>query len=65
LKQAVVLLAIADGEAGTFHLLLKVGEGKLLPDPSLDEVKESDFDMIVMPGGRKGTPPLQQAPRVA
>jgi len=40
LKQAVVLLAIADGEAGTFHLLLKVGEGKLLPDPSLDEVKE-------------------------
>lgn len=57
--------SIAGGEAGAPHLLLKVGQGKLLPDLSLDEAKVSDFDMIVMPDGRKGTPPLQKAPRVA
>jgi hypothetical protein len=47
------------------HPLLKVGQGKLLPDLSLDEDKASDFDMIVMMGGRNGTPPLQKTPRVA
>ena len=45
--------------------LLKGGEGKLLPDLSLDEAKASGFDMIVMSGGRNGTPPLQKAPHVA
>ena len=54
--------SIAGGEAGTSHPLLKVGQGKLLPDLSLDEARASDFDMIVMPGGRKGTPPLQKTP---
>ena len=57
--------SIAGGEAGTPHPLLKIGQGKLLPYLSLGEAKASDFDMIVMPGGRKGTPPLQNAPRVA
>ena len=57
--------SIVDGEVGMPHPLLKVGQGKLLPDLSLDEAKASDFDMIVMPGGRKDTLPLQKAPRVA
>jgi hypothetical protein len=37
----------------------------MVPDVARDEVKSSDFDMIVLPGGLKGTQTLQQGPRVA
>ena len=57
--------SIAGGEDGMSHPLLKVGQGKLLPDLSLDKAKVSDFDMIVMMGGRNGIPPLQKTTCVA
>jgi len=36
----------------------------LIPDTSLDEALERDFDMIVLPGGQPGTNNLKADPRI-
>lgn len=37
---------------------------RILPDTTMDEVTASGFDMIVLPGGAKGTENLKSDPRV-
>ena len=36
----------------------------LLPDTTLDDVAEQDFDMIVLPGGLPGADHLNDDPRI-
>ena len=36
----------------------------LIPDTTLDEVKDQDFDMVVLPGGMPGADHLNNDPRV-
>ncbi len=66
LRRAGISVTIAGVEAGTPPCAVEGRTGiKLVPDLSLDEVKASDFDMVVLPGGLKGTQTLQRDPRVA
>lgn len=66
LRRAGISVTIAGVEAGTPPCAVEGRTGiKLVPDLSLDEVKASDFDMVVLPGGLKGTQTLQTDPRVA
>ena len=39
-------------------------EVKVIPDKSLDEVKDEAFDMVVLPGGGDGVENLKGDPRV-
>ncbi len=66
LRRAGISVTIAGVEAGAPPCAVEGRTGiKLVPDLSLDEVKASDFDMVVLPGGLKGTQILQKDPRVA
>lgn len=54
----VVVAGLQDGP-------VKASRGvTLLPDTSLDEVLESNFDMLVLPGGLPGADHLDQDPRI-
>lgn len=37
---------------------------RLLPDTTLDQVQDQDFDMMVLPGGLSGSDNLDQDPRI-
>ena len=37
---------------------------RLLPDTTLDQVQDQDFDMMVLPGGLPGSDNLDQDPRI-
>ncbi len=37
---------------------------RLIPDKSLEEVRDEDFDMVVLPGGGDGVESLKRDPRV-
>ena len=51
--------------AGTTTGAIEASRGvKLFPDRSLDGLRASDFDMIVVPGGRNGVANLKKDPRV-
>lgn len=66
LRRAGISVTIAGVEAGTPPGAVEGRTGiQLVPDLSFDEVKASDFDMVVLPGGLKGTETLQKDTRVA
>lgn len=66
LRRAGISVTIAGVEAGTPPCAVEGRAGiQLVPDLSLDEVKASDFDMVVLPGGLKGTETLRKDSRVA
>lgn len=51
--------------AGLDNELVVASRGmKLVPDYQLDEVMDTDFDMIVLPGGLPGADYLNQDPRI-
>jgi len=61
LRRAEVKVVAAGLEAGPVTASRGV---VLVPDVTLDEVLEQDFDMIVLPGGLGGAQRLEQDPRV-
>lgn len=61
LRRAEVKVVVAGLEAGPVTASRGV---VLLPDVTLDEVLEQDFDMIVLPGGAGGAQRLEQDPRI-
>ena len=61
LRRAEVKVVAAGLEAGAVTASRGV---VLLPDITLDEVLEQDFDMIVLPGGAGGAQRLEQDPRI-
>lgn len=66
LRRAGISVTIAGVEAGSPPDAIEGRTGmKLVPDLAIAEVKASDFDMIVLPGGVKGTQTLQKDPHVA
>ena len=66
LRRAGISVTVAGVETGSPPGAIEGRTGiRLVPDLSIDEVKASDFDMIVLPGGLKGTQTLQKDMRVA
>jgi 4-methyl-5(b-hydroxyethyl)-thiazole monophosphate biosynthesis len=66
LRRAGISVTVAGVETGSPPGAIEGRTGiRLVPDLSIDEVKASDFDMIVLPGGLKGTQTLQKDSRVA
>lgn len=66
LRRAGISVTVAGVENGSPPGAIEGRTGiRLVPDLSIDEVKASDFDMIVLPGGLKGTQTLQKDTRVA
>src|SRR5437870_13629186 len=66
LRRAGISLRIAGAEGGHPPAAVEERTGiKLVPDMSIDEVEATDFDMIVLPGGLKGTQTHTKDPRVA
>jgi len=66
LRRAGISVIMAGIEAGSPPGAVEGRTGiKLVPDLAIDGVKASDFDMIVLPGGAKGTQTLQKDLRVA
>lgn len=66
LCRAGISVTIAGVEAGAPPYAVEGRTGiNLVPDLSLDEVRASDFDMVVLPGGLRGAQTLQKDPRVA
>src|SRR5207245_9846054 len=66
LRRAGISVTIAGVEGGTPPAAVEGRTGiKLVPDMTIDEVEATDFDMIVLTGGLKGTQSLAKDPRVA
>ena len=66
LRRAGISVTIAGVEPGTPPGVIEGRTGiKLLPDVSIVGLNASDFDMVVLPGGLKGTQTLQKDPLVA
>ena len=66
LRRAGISVTIAGVEGGTPPAAVEGRTGvKLVPDMTIDDVEATDFDMIVLPGGLKGTQTLAKDPRVA
>jgi len=66
LRRAGISVTVAGVEEGSPPGAIEGRTGiRLVPDMAIDEVKGPDFDMIVLPGGLKGTQTLQKDPRVA
>ncbi|HZC68349.1 MAG TPA: DJ-1 family glyoxalase III [Nitrospirales bacterium] len=66
LRRAGISVTMAGVEGGAPPAAVEGRTGiKLVPDVTMDEVKATDFDMIVLPGGRKGTQTLAKDLRVA
>ncbi len=66
LRRAGISVTVAGVETGSPPGAIEGRTGiRLVPDLSIDGVKESDFDMIVLPGGLKGAQTLQKDTRVA
>ena len=66
LRRAGVSVLLAGVEAGAPPATIEGRTGiKLVPDLGIAEVRASDFDMIVLPGGLKGTQTLQKDQHVA
>src|SRR5437899_11133491 len=65
LRRAGISVTIAGVEGGTPPAAVEGRTGiKLVRDMSIDEVDATDFDMIGLPGGLKGTQTLAKALRV-
>jgi protein deglycase len=66
LRRAGISVTVAGVETGSPPGAIEGRTGiRLVPDLSIDRVKVSDFDMIVLPGGLKGAQTLQKDTRVA
>jgi len=66
LRRAGISVTIAGVEGGAPPAAVEGRTGiKLVPDVTIDKVEATDFDMIVLPGGLKGTQTLAKDPRVA
>ncbi len=66
LRRAGVSVTIAGVEGGVPPAVVEGRTGiKLVPDVTIDKVEATDFDMIVLPGGLKGTQTLAKDTRVA
>ncbi len=66
LRRAGISVTIAGVEGGAPLAAVEGRTGiKLVPDMTIDEVEATDFDMIVLPGGLKGTQTLAKDTRVA
>src|SRR5207245_2133877 len=66
LRRAGISVTIAGVEGGAPPAAIEGRTGiKLVPDVTIDKVEATDFDMIVLPGGLKGTQTLAKDQRVA
>ncbi len=66
LRRAGISVTLAGVEADAPPTAIEGRTGiKVVPDRSIREVRASEFDMIVLPGGLKGTQTLQNDPHVA
>lgn len=61
LRRAGITTVVAGLHDGHITSARKV---KIIPDATIDTVKASDFDMLVLPGGQPGTDNLNADPRV-
>jgi 4-methyl-5(b-hydroxyethyl)-thiazole monophosphate biosynthesis len=61
LRRAGVLVTVAGTEPGVIEASRGV---RIEPDTTLDAVDPAGFDLIVLPGGLKGTTALREDPRV-
>ena len=61
LRRAGLSITIAGLKSGE---LVGAHDIRVMPDQTLDEVKEESFDMIVLPGGQPGVDNLRKDPRV-
>ncbi len=61
LRRAGVDVVVAGLKAGELVGSRRV---RLLPDVALEEVKDQDFDMVILPGGQPGVDNLRKDPRV-
>ncbi|MGD1076241.1 MAG: DJ-1 family glyoxalase III [Thermodesulfovibrionales bacterium] len=61
LRRADIDVVIAGLHAGPIESARRV---RVLPDTTIDTIREADFDMIVLPGGQPGSDNLNADPRV-